>query len=106
MSKINCSVTNCSHNNETTCYANVINVGGKNAFDSRDTCCGSFLDSASYGHLTSNVNQGGSECIAITCNVSTCTYNTNSVCLADSIQVGGERVNLYTETSCTTFKTK
>jgi len=31
MSKINCSVSNCSHNDKNTCFANVINVGGKSA---------------------------------------------------------------------------
>lgn len=106
MSKINCSVTNCSHNNENTCYANVINVGGKSAKKDCDTCCASFLDVKLYTGLTSNINEEGTECTAITCNVGTCTYNSNNLCNADSIDVSGKNVNLYLETNCSTFKTK
>ena len=105
MSKINCDVSNCSHNTERTCYANTINVGGKSAKKDSDTCCGSFLDSANYSHLTNNINQRGSECTAITCNVGTCSYNSNDICTADTIKVDGNNARLYTETECTTFKT-
>ena len=105
MSKINCSVTNCSHNNENTCFANVINVGGKSAKKDCDTCCASFLDDKHYDHLTSNINEKGNECTAITCNVGTCTYNSNNLCNAESIDVNGKDVNLYSETNCSTFKT-
>ncbi|MFD3157885.1 DUF1540 domain-containing protein [Haloimpatiens sp. FM7330] len=106
MEKISCNVSNCSHNKENTCYANIINVGGKSAKKDCDTCCGSFLDSKNYGSLTSNVNQSGSNCTAINCNVGTCIYNSNNICTADSIQVSGEGVNIYTETRCSTFKSK
>ncbi len=104
MSKINCSVINCSHNDEHICYANVVNVGGKSAKDHYDTCCASFLDSVIYSDLTSNVNEKGDECRAITCNVGTCTYNSNYLCYAKSIDVSGKNVNLYLETNCSTFK--
>lgn len=104
MARINCSVTNCSHNNERICYANVINVGGKSARKDSETSCGSFLDSAHYSDLTNNINQEGSDCRAITCNVGTCTYNADNICHADSIQVSGENVNIYTEANCITFR--
>jgi len=104
MSKINCIVSNCSHNNGNTCFANIINVGGKNAKDDGDTCCASFLDSVIYNDLTNNINERGKECNAITCNVGTCTYNSNNLCSAESIDVSGEDVDLYLETNCSTFK--
>lgn len=106
MVKIKCEVTNCSHNNEHVCYANIINVGGSRAQKDCDTCCGSFLDSESYGHLTSNINSVGNPCEAITCNVGTCTYNSSNICNANFIQVSGESVNIYSETNCKTFRTK
>ena len=56
MDKINCSVKNCSHNKETSCYANRVNVGGKGAKKSCNTCCGSFLDKVHYSTLTNNTN--------------------------------------------------
>lgn len=106
MSKINCSVTNCSHNKDNTCFSNVVTVGGKSAKKDCDTCCASFLDANLYDILTSNTNENGKQCSAITCNVGTCTYNCNNLCDAESIDVSGENVNLYSETNCSTFKTK
>ena len=106
MSKINCGVTNCSHNDDLTCFANVINVGGKSAKKDSDTCCASFLDVKTYSGLTNNVNGKGSACDAITCNVGTCTHNANNLCNAECINVSGDNVNLYSETDCLTFKTK
>ncbi|WP_029161266.1 DUF1540 domain-containing protein [Clostridium scatologenes] len=104
MSRINCNVINCSHNNERICYANVVNVGGKSAHSDSETCCASFLDSIVYSHLTNNVNDPKNSCNSITCNVATCIHNSNNVCAADSIKVSGDNVNLYTETNCLTFK--
>lgn len=106
MSKINCGVLNCSHNNESTCYANVINVGGKSARKGSDTCCATFTDDKLYSELTNNINGDGNECNSVTCNVGTCSFNTDNLCNAKSIEVNGEAVNLYTETDCLTFKTK
>ncbi|MBZ9632907.1 DUF1540 domain-containing protein [Clostridium sp. FP1] len=106
MARINCSVSNCSHNDENTCFANIINVGGKSAKKDCDTSCASFLDSKIYSDLTNNINENGNQCSAITCNVGTCTYNSNDLCNAKSIDVNGNNVNLYLETNCSTFKTK
>jgi len=104
MSKINCSVSNCSHNDDNSCYANIINVGGKSAKKDSDTCCSSFLDSIAYSDLTNIVNGTKSECDLVSCNVGTCTYNSNQLCSAKSIEVSGRDVNLYSETDCSTFK--
>ncbi|MCB2293125.1 DUF1540 domain-containing protein [Clostridium algoriphilum] len=104
MSKINCGVANCSHNNDNTCFANIINVGGKSAKKNDDTCCATFMDVKLYSKLTNNINDKGNECNAITCNVGTCTYNADNLCNAESIDVNGDSVNLYTETDCCTFK--
>ena len=104
MSKINCNVTNCSHNDERVCYANIINVSGGNAREETDTSCASFLDSLVYSQLNNNVNVPGHSCSAITCTVGSCDYNSNKLCKADSIKVNGNNANLYSETNCSTFK--
>ncbi|MBU3176860.1 DUF1540 domain-containing protein [Clostridium estertheticum] len=106
MSKINCGVLNCSHNDENICYANIINVGGKNARKDSDTCCATFLDSIVYSDLTNIVHSNSNGCDVISCNVGTCIYNSNELCSAKSIEVNGENVNLYSETDCLTFETK
>ncbi|MBU3111608.1 DUF1540 domain-containing protein [Clostridium lacusfryxellense] len=106
MSKINCGVENCSHNNEHTCFANIINVGGKSARKESDTCCASFLDSLAYSSLTNIIDTNSHGCDVVSCTVVTCTYNSNELCSAKSIEVNGHNVNLYSETDCLTFNHK
>lgn len=109
MKKISCSVTNCAHNCQDTCYANRVNIGGQGAKNTEETCCGSFLDKRHYSILINNASEGknsSNACDCLICDVATCTYNNNKLCNADVIQVSGENVNLYIETKCSTFKQK
>ena len=105
MNKINCEVINCSHNKSAICFSNRVNIGGKSATEEYDTCCGSFLDSLLYSDLTNNTNSDGS-CDCLVCNVESCTYNYNSICSLDSINVSGQNVKLYSETNCSSFELK
>lgn len=106
MNTINCSVCNCSHNSNNTCYANRINVAGKGAKNSIDTCCGSFLDEKLYSNLTNNTNEDGN-CTALVCNVDTCAHNENSMCVLDNISVSGDSsTKIYNETQCNSFDLK
>ena len=105
MNKINCNIENCSHNSTGICYANRINVGGKGATDAYETCCGSFLDKRHYSTLTNNTYAEG-PCDCIVCTAEHCVYNDNKLCNADSIQVDGNNVNLYTDAKCFTFKSR
>ena len=105
MQNISCTVGNCSHNSNGTCYANRINVGGKGVTKSENTCCGSFLDEAHYSTLTNNTNDEG-PCSCIVCEAQNCQYNNNKLCTAETIQVNGNQVNVYNETNCATFKLK
>ncbi len=103
MTKINCSVTNCSHNKAEVCYSNIVNINGGAAKESCCTCCGNFLDIKNYSNLTNNTNSCGS-CDTLICTVKSCTYNRNHACTAQDISVSGHDVNVYTETNCSTFK--
>ncbi len=105
MTKINCSVNNCSHNDCGVCYANRVNMEGNGAKEACTTCCASFLDEKLYSNLTNNTNAPG-KCDCLICEVSTCSYNDNKLCKADSISVTGNNVNVYIETNCDTFKLK
>lgn len=108
MPKIGCSVMNCSHNNEGTCYANRVSISGKKARTSNHTCCGSFLDKANYSTLTNNTDCGG-ECSIVGCNVKTCSYNASgTVCSLNDISVTSDtpKTNIYSETHCSSFKCK
>ena len=103
MIKINCAVENCSHNNCGTCYANRINVEGNGAKNAETTCCASFLDKRHYSTLTNNTNSDG-PCDCIVCSAEKCDYNENKLCTAETIQVDGNNVKLYSEAKCDTFK--
>lgn len=103
MEKINCDVSNCSHNKNGMCYSNAIEIGGINASTDTSTCCGSFLNKSSYGELTSNTNSFN-QCDSLVCNVKTCKHNLNSSCNLHSISVAGTNSQVYTETKCASFK--
>lgn len=105
MTRINCSVNNCSHNSSNVCHANLIKIGGNGSETSSDTCCSSFLNKQLYGNLTNSVNafSNSNQCDALVCNVATCSHNSNNLCTLNNISVNGHLVSLYTETSCGSF---
>lgn len=107
MDKINCSVNNCSHNNKSICYANRINVQGSQAKTTEYTACASFLEKSVYSNLTNNTNNAG-PCSCLCCKVNTCNYNTNNLCTLDNINISPDtkKPNIYSETSCSSFKCK
>ncbi|WP_378955997.1 DUF1540 domain-containing protein [Pelosinus sp. sgz500959] len=103
MVKINCQVTNCSHNKSSICYANCVDIVGSSAKKNDDTCCGSFLNKIHYSELTNNTLRLGA-CDCLKCTVETCAFNNNHLCTLDNIQVNGENVEYHTQTDCDSFK--
>ena len=103
MTKINCNVTNCSHNKSIVCYSNIVNIKGGQAKEACHTACGNFLDMKDYSNLTNNTNACG-PCDSLVCSVQSCVYNKNQACTAESINVDGHNVVVYTEANCSTFK--
>ena len=105
MTKINCGVTNCSHNNSEICYSNIVNIRGGCADKECTTCCANFLDKKLYSTLTNNTNDSG-PCDALVCSVESCEYYDNKSCTASNINVSGNDAKIHTETNCSTFKHK
>lgn len=105
MEKINCDVTNCSHNKSGTCYSNRVDIGGISASSEHGTCCGSFLNEYLYSDLTNNKNSNG-QCDSLTCNSQSCTHNYNKLCELSSINVSGHGSQVYSETRCSSFESK
>lgn len=105
MQKINCDVTNCSHNKSGVCFSNRVDIGGMNACTDCGTCCGSFLNKSLYSDLTSNTNSSG-PCDALICGVESCEHNCNKLCNLDAIQVSGNDTQIYSETECVSFEKK
>ena len=105
MNRINCDVTNCSHNKIGICYSNRVDIGGVSASSEKGTCCGSFLNESLYSDLTNNTHSKG-QCDALTCNVDSCTHNYNKLCDLNSVNVSGNGVQVYSETKCSSFDYK
>ena len=105
MEKINCDVSNCSHNKSGVCYSNRVDISGMTSSTSNDTCCGSFLDIQLYSDLTNNTNDPG-KCECLVCRVTNCIHNENTLCNLSSIHVSGCGARLYTETNCESFEEK
>lgn len=105
MNKINCEVTNCSHNKSSACFSKRVNIGGKTAYKEYDTCCGSFLDKKLYSNLT-NDTTNNDYCDCLVCNVDSCTHNCNSLCDLNSINISGQNVKIYSQTNCSSFNLK
>ena len=103
MQKINCDVSNCSHNKSGVCYSNTVDIGGMNACSDSGTCCGSFLNQSLYSDLTSNTNSSG-PCDSLVCGVESCTHNCNKLCDLQSINVCGNNSQIYSETKCKSFE--
>ncbi|MDS0527379.1 DUF1540 domain-containing protein [Clostridium sp. SHJSY1] len=105
MSRIQCDATKCSHNNNSACYANRVNIGGNAAQQDTQTCCGSFLNKLLYSDLTNNTNCQG-PCDTLVCFVKGCQHNENTLCNLNQISVGRNTAEIYDETLCESFQRK
>ncbi|MBC8580881.1 MAG: DUF1540 domain-containing protein [Zhenhengia sp.] len=104
MTKVHCSVTNCSYNNDRVCYAQRVAIGGQGAVEDEATCCGTFLNQDVYSNLAEHTEYK-SPCLSVTCSVATCTYHADHQCTLNSIDVDGSgHAAIYIETCCSSFK--
>ena len=107
MVDLKCSVTSCVYNTDNLCSKGDIMVGGKNASQSKDTRCESFMykreDETSYSSSTCHPCQS----ISIDCEAEKCRYNSNYRCTAKHVDImGGCNSCDCKETSCATFQEK
>lgn len=104
MTKVNCSVENCSYNNDRCCYAQRVAIGGQGATNERLTCCGTFLNEGHYSNLAEHTEYK-SPCEEVSCTVATCKHNENNACNLKDIDVTGEEpATLYVDTDCSSFE--
>lgn len=104
MSNIQCSVMDCAHNRSGGCYAATLNIGGKSAVTSSQTCCGSYLNNRVYGNLA-DFGASGVQPKIIGCNASKCKHNSSGVCSLNGIVVTNCTVDsIHGETQCDSFE--
>ncbi len=84
---INCSVSECAYNQNDTCHAMAITVGG-----GPDHRCDTFFSAAAMGGFPETTGGVGA------CRTAACMYNQNLECSASGIRVGreGEEIDCLT----------
>lgn len=101
MTKLDCSVLNCFYNEDRYCSKGDIMVGGKDATESRSTCCESFRERKEDG--AANAVCHPKKEIEVDCKACNCVYNKECKCSADRIGIGGNNACDCKETECKTF---
>lgn len=102
MPELKCTVETCIHNKQQYCDKNYIEVnGGDVAKYKGDTSCASFKDYALDNY--SNSTKGATLMSDISCDATTCMYNTNSMCAAGVVEVQGSNACHSGDTECASF---
>lgn len=101
MANIVCTVSNCYFNKKEGCTAPTLEVDGKEAKESRHTCCDTFIEQKPG--VKSSVNEPRNE-TEISCKAVKCVYNNDEYCNAFRIVINGKNAQYPEETCCSTFK--
>lgn len=101
MTQLDCSVTNCKYNEDHCCCKDNIQVDGRTARTSNETCCGSFVERTT--DAVSNSNLEPKKPTNVECKAENCNYNENCKCHANSIDIQGHNACCCGETECATF---
>lgn len=104
MTRLDCSVTSCTHNAENCCCKGTIVVDGEHAADVCDTCCGSF-DKRSDDSYHNRFETPDTE-VKVECEAVKCVYNENRYCTAEHIGIAGDGASLPSQTECATFRAR
>ena len=103
MTKLDCTVTNCSYNENKLCKRDNITVGGQTAIKPSETVCESFYPRGT-NTMTSLDSKGPKQETNIACNAVTCVYNEGKKCTAEHIQIAGVKAVTSGETECGSFQ--
>ena len=99
MTRLDCSVVNCTYNKDDSCCKDNIHVGGKNAKVTDETSCESFRERKYDG--ASNADSIPSKPTEISCDA-----ESSCKCAADQVRVSGSNACSCKNTECTTFDCK
>lgn len=102
MTRLDCSVVNCTYNKDNSCCKDNIHVAGRDAKVTDQTCCDSFRERRYDG--ARNGDDIPSKPTEVSCDAADCTYNQRCKCHADQIQVSGANACECGQTECSTFR--
>lgn len=106
MTKLNCSVTSCVHNEDRLCCLSGIKVEGTTANVSEGTACGSFVERSRESYKNSCRCEQPRQSLTIECMAQKCVYNDDCKCTAPHIDVAGDGACDCGDTRCATFSSK
>lgn len=101
MTRLECSVKNCIHNEEPYCCKGDITVEGSRARNTSETCCGSFQERTrecgcnSVGHRSPDIE--------VECGAQKCVHNEDCKCAATRIGIVGGNATDCQDTQCASF---
>lgn len=101
MTNLDCSVKNCKYNEDNCCCKENIEIDGKTARRSSETCCGSFVERTSDS-MSNSVYEPSKE-TNVSCKAEDCVHNSNCKCHASNIDISGIKACCCGETECKTF---
>lgn len=105
MTELKCSVENCTHNCQHLCSLHEIEVSGKKADTSNNTCCSSFREQKD-GATNSTSDQYAEPETFINCSAKECKHNGDCKCHADNVDICGCGAQHKEYTECHTFEPK
>ncbi|MBE6830264.1 DUF1540 domain-containing protein [Clostridium sp. KNHs216] len=107
MTNLHCDVMTCANNRDNFCCRPEIQVSGRQAQDSEETCCSSFLD-ATDGAQNSVGCSLPNTALDIYCEAENCRFNSNERCDANeiSVQSGNAQPHSQSATACASFENR
>ena len=102
MTRLECTVSSCVHNEEKCCCKSGILVEGAEAKNNGDTCCGSFEENK--GSIFKNLFKTPESRLQVECDVMTCLYNDDHMCRAERITIAGDGARAVAQTECASFR--
>ncbi|KZL93299.1 DUF1540 domain-containing protein [Clostridium magnum] len=115
--KLRCGAEHCYNNVNNFCIANVIHVGGTDAYTSPETACNTFVEKTDIRGTSHFINRnllGGFRQLfshqtvemapRVDCDAENCTYNVNKICGAEYVEIHGENATTSEKTQCETFR--
>lgn len=105
MTVLDCSVVNCTYNEDNSCKRHDIIVEGNDAQVSSETRCGSFAPKG-CGCATNSASCNHIKDTNVSCEAVECIYNESKKCSAKHIGIAGGHADNSKETECGSFVCK
>lgn len=107
MTNLHCDVMTCANNRDSFCCRPEIQVSGRQARGSEETCCSSFLDATDSAQNAIGCSLPNTA-LDIYCEAENCRFNLNERCGAHEISVQSGNVQPHTQsaTECASFENR